>query len=343
MPKPKVSNPSQQGGHRRPEPVSHTPVVNAKSTDYKSTSGQENGSSHGEPSSERHSDRLEIVVKVKELVRLSQEQGYLTYGDINDVLPDTLATPEDLDEIYTKLRGLEVEIVDQAEVDRVKEPEPEEEPEKNRLDILDDPVRMYLKQMGQVPLLTRDQEVEISKRIEAAETTVERLVHGFGFTAKEHIALAEKLICDPPRERFDRVIRDGKVEGREKHIKTLRKIVENVRGLDAQVDEAYRQIGLAKDPNQREEFVLQFQRLNRKLQSLFPKFYFKHTVIEEMTLVAENVHDKLQACLRLLREFEETRSMSSTMNCSRLRNPNSPLSRSLFECLARISCRTTSS
>jgi RNA polymerase primary sigma factor len=307
MPKTKVNNPSQQGGHGRPEPVSNTPVVNAKSSDYHCRPGQDNGSSHGEPSTERDPGRLEIAAKVKELVRLSQEQGYLTYGDINEVLQDTLATPEDLDEIYTKLRGLEVEIVDQAEVDRVKEPEPEEEPEKNRLDILDDPVRMYLKQMGQVPLLTRDQEVEISKRIEAAETSVEQLVHGFGFTAKEHIALAEKLICDPPRERFDRVIRDGKVEGREKHIKALSKLVEVVRGLDAQVDETYRQLGLAKDPLQREEFELQFQRLNRKLQSFFPKFFFKHTVIEEMALVAENVHDKFQACLRLLHEFEENK------------------------------------
>src|SRR5215471_1277049 len=118
---------------------------------------------HPAPSKEH---AAELAEKIKELVRLSQEQGYLTYGDINDALPEALITPEDLDEIYIKLRNLEVEIVDQAEVDRIKQPEPEEEDEKSRLDILDDPVRMYLKQMGQVPLLTREQEVEISKRIE---------------------------------------------------------------------------------------------------------------------------------------------------------------------------------
>src|SRR6266540_332403 len=53
----------------------------------------------------------EVAEKVKELVRLAQEQGYLTYGDINDALPDTMITAEELDEIYTKLRNLEVEIV----------------------------------------------------------------------------------------------------------------------------------------------------------------------------------------------------------------------------------------
>ena len=54
---------------------------------------------------------------------------------------------------------------------------------------------MYLRQMGQVPLLTREQEVEISKRIEAAENEIKRIVCNFGFAGKEHIALAEKLIC----------------------------------------------------------------------------------------------------------------------------------------------------
>ena len=154
------------------------------------------------------------------MVRLAQEQGYLTYSDINDALPEGLIGPEELDEIYVKLRNLEVEIVDQAEVDRIKQPESEDEDEKVRLDILDDPVRMYLKQMGQVPLLTREQEVEISKRIEAAENEFRLVIYSFGFAAKEHIALAEKLVSEPPKERFDRVIVDKKVENRGKHLKS---------------------------------------------------------------------------------------------------------------------------
>src|SRR5437588_6339726 len=151
-----------------------------------------------------------------------------------------MITPEELDEIYIKLRNLEVEILDQAEVDRVKQPEPEEEEDKSRLDILDDPVRMYLKQMGQVPLLTREQEVEISKRIEDAENEVKKIIYGFGFAGKEHIALAEKLISEPPKERFDRVIVDKKIEGREKHLEALRKLVVSVQALDEQVDSEYR-------------------------------------------------------------------------------------------------------
>ncbi len=248
---------------------------------------------------------VDITEKIKELVRLAQEQGYLTYGDINDALPDNVVTPEDLDEIYTKLRNLEIDIVDQAEVDRVKQPEQEEEPEdKARLDILDDPVRMYLKQLGQVPLLTREQEVEISKRIEDAENEVKRIIYSFGFAGKEHIALAEKLISEPPKERFDRVIVDKKIETRDEHLKALRKLVKDVRAIDQQVDEKWSEIVAAPSKTKLEKIQMEYRKLDDKLQKTFPKFYYKQKVIEEMSLVADNIHDKFQTSLRSIRDME---------------------------------------
>src|SRR5271170_1887829 len=84
------------------------------------------------PESGKNSPGPELTEKIKELVRLAQEQGYLTYGDIHEALPANIIAPEILDDLYMKLRGLEVEIVDQAEVDRVKQPEVEEEDEKSR-------------------------------------------------------------------------------------------------------------------------------------------------------------------------------------------------------------------
>src|SRR5690242_13723126 len=89
---------------------------------------------------------IDLTETVKTLLHLAQENGYVTYDDINDVLPDGL-NPDDLDELYTKLRTLDVEIVDQAEVERAKPAQPEED-EDARLEILDDPVRMYMNQMG---------------------------------------------------------------------------------------------------------------------------------------------------------------------------------------------------
>jgi len=250
---------------------------------------------------------FDLTEKIKELVRLAQEQGYLTYNDINDALPDTMITAEELDEIYTKLRNLEVEIVDQAEVDRVKQPEPEEEEDKSRLDILDDPVRMYLKQMGQVPLLTREQEVEISKRIEDAENEVKKIIYGFGFAGKEHIALAEKLISEPPKERFDRVILDKKIESRDNHLRALRKLVKDLRIIDQQVDDKYAEWQHYGQKGKRDMSFKDFKKLDERLQRTFPKFYYKQKVIEEMALVADNIHDKIQLSLQTIQDWENQR------------------------------------
>jgi RNA polymerase primary sigma factor len=243
----------------------------------------------------------DIAEKVKELIRLAQDQGHLTYSDINDALPENLISPDELDEIFTKLRGLEIEIIDQAEVDQPREAAQEED-EKSRLDVLDDPVRMYLKQMGQVPLLTREQEVEISKRIEDAEHDLQKTVYSLGFAAKEHLAIADKLTAEPPRERFDRVVLDQKAECRETYLRGLHKVMHTVRDLDRQVDEEFRNWRTAATKAKREPHLAAFTKLNQKLQTYFGKFYYKHKVIEEMILVAENIYEKILASQRLIAE-----------------------------------------
>ncbi len=139
--------------------------------------------------SKRRIDTPEIQEKIRELIKLAKEQDYLTYDDINEILPNDLVDPDDVEAIMERLRNMEFDIIDASEVDRYKdkkrdEGDGDEEDAKadQKLDILDDPVRMYLKQMGQVPLLTREQEVEISKRIEDAEIEVAKHLHLFGFT-----------------------------------------------------------------------------------------------------------------------------------------------------------------
>jgi RNA polymerase primary sigma factor len=250
----------------------------------------------------------DLTETVKTLLHLAQEHGYITYDDINDVLPDGL-NPEDLDTLFTKLRSLDVEIVDQAEVQRTAKPaEPEEADEDARLEILDDPVRMYMNQMGKVPLLTREQEVEICKRIEDAEIEMKQIVYGLGFTAKEHIAIAEKLLSEPPKERFDRVVIDKKVANREGHLKDLRMIIKKVRASDAKVDEKYAAWLKAAQKGRKEKLGKEFARLSHKLQEVFPKFAYKQRVIEEMIVVAGNVHEKFQTGWRHIQELERQRT-----------------------------------
>lgn len=251
---------------------------------------------------------VDLTETVKTLLHLAQEHGYVTYDDINDVLPDGL-NPEDLDILFTKLRSLDVEIVDQAEVQRTtKQAEPEEAEEDSRLEILDDPVRMYMNQMGKVPLLTREQEVEICKRIEDAEIEMKRIVCSLGFTAKEHIAIAEKLLSEPPKERFDRVVIDKKVANREGHLKDLRIIIKKVRAADQKVDEKYATWQKAAQKGRKEKLGKEFAKMSAKLQEMFPKFAYKQKVIEEMIVVAGNIHEKLQTSSRHIQELERLRT-----------------------------------
>ncbi len=258
------------------------------------------------------SSTVDLTETIKTLVHLGQEHGYVTYDDINDVLPDNLS-PDDLDTLLSKLRSLDVEIVmDQAEAERAertKQPQqPEEAEDDSRLEILDDPVRMYMNQMGKVPLLTREQEVEICKKIEEAEVAMKSIIYGLGFTAKEHIAIAEKLLSEPPKERFDRVIVDKKVANREGHLKDLRKFIKKLRAFDQKVDEKYFAWQKAQQKSRKEQLQRELKKLSTKLQEMFIKFYYKQKVVEEMIVVAGNVYEKFQASTRHIAELEAQRT-----------------------------------
>ena len=234
---------------------------------------------------------VERSEKLRELLRLAKEQGHLTYNDVTEALGNGSASPEELDEVFTQLRNLEIDILEPEEVERGKSANNDESEEPGRFDLLDDPVRMYMKQMGKTPLLSREQEVAICKRIEEAEIEARKILYSFGFTAKEHIALAEKLQAIPPKERFDRVVIDSLTQQRERHLKSLVRLVKKVRQLDEAADQkflAWQQTGNARG---RGRALAAFKKLDKQLQASFPKFHFRQKVLEEMTLVAENMRD----------------------------------------------------
>jgi RNA polymerase primary sigma factor len=292
--------------------ASRLPESNGKNRTHTATSIQEAEKrlSNGGIASPSSQSTVDLTETVKTLLHLAQEHGYITYDDINDVLPDNLS-PDDLDALLSKLRSLDVEIVmDQAEAERAKQPEPaqqQEEDEDARLEILDDPVRMYMNQMGKVPLLTREQEVEICKRIEEAELEMKRIVYSLGFAAKEHIAIAEKLLSEPPKERFDRVIVDKKIANREGHLRDLRRLIKKVRTLDQKVDVKYFAWQKALQKGRKEKLQRELKKLDARLQETFQKFFYKQKVVEEMIVVASNVHEKFQASLRHLHDLETSR------------------------------------
>jgi RNA polymerase primary sigma factor len=241
-------------------------------------------------------DSPEIQDKLRELVKLAKEQGYITFDDLSEILPDSVNEPDEMDAIMTRLRAMEIDIIDSSEVDRYKDgqkasEEEEEDKTDSKLDVLDDPVRMYLKQMGQVPLLTREQEVEISKRIEDAELMVQKHIYRFGFTARAHLELAQKLV--EQRERFDRVILDKKIESRERYMKGLPRLCDQLEKSSNDVAKRYKALMALTAPNPNTKTFKEFKKAHESLQKLYPKFYFKQKVVEEFVHIADETYRRI--------------------------------------------------
>lgn len=249
-------------------------------------------------------DQPKVQEKMRALITLAKNQGYLTFDDLNEALLVEVTDPDELDAILIQLRRMEIDITEASEVVRKKKGrkdsrEEEEEKQEATLEILNDPVRMYLKQMGEVPLLTREQEVEICKRIEEAEIMVKCLVNRFGFIAQAHLDLAQKLI--EGGERFERVILDEKIESREGYMRSLPLLCKQLETLRTSIRQQYSQIlhsQARKDANK----LQAFQKSVASLQELYAKFYFKQKVTEEFVQLAD---EKFQVLVLLQAEMKK--------------------------------------
>ncbi|MDQ3621259.1 MAG: RNA polymerase sigma factor RpoD [Verrucomicrobiota bacterium] len=238
-------------------------------------------------------EQADIQDKIRELIRLAKEQGYLTFDDLNEALPDSVNDADEMEAIMTRLRSMDVDLIDASQVDRYKDgkkdsDEEEDDKTEAKLDILDDPVRMYLKQMGQVPLLTREQEVEISKRIEEAELNVQKYINRFGFIVRAYLELAHKL--QEGRERFDRVILDKKIESRERYMKHLPKLCSQLEASSANCAATYRNYVAHGGKNRDTKSYADFKKTHDSIQRLYPKFFFKQKVTEEFVNLADEAH-----------------------------------------------------
>jgi RNA polymerase primary sigma factor len=127
---------------------------------------------------------------------MGKEKGYLLYEEVNDMLPSEISSSDELDDIFSMFGQMGIEVVDSEQKFReAKEGEEGAELDltPGTLDKTNDPVRMYLREMGTVPLLTREGEVEIAKRIERGKKAVMRVITRTPMAAQEVARLAERL------------------------------------------------------------------------------------------------------------------------------------------------------
>jgi RNA polymerase primary sigma factor len=147
-----------------------------------------------------HEPEPEHEHDMESLIEVGKEKGYLTYGDVNDIIPDEMATsPADLDDLITTIGTQGIDLLDGPKFhgDKGFGLEDGEDVELDltpgTLEKTNDPVRMYLREMGTVPLLTREGEVEIAKRIERGQLRVLKAISRSPIVIREVVALGEDL------------------------------------------------------------------------------------------------------------------------------------------------------
>jgi RNA polymerase primary sigma factor len=133
--------------------------------------------------------------EVRQLITMGKEKGYLLYEEVNELLPSDIGSSDELDDIFSMFGSMGIEVVDSEQKFREKQEEEGVELDltPGTLDKTNDPVRMYLREMGTVPLLTREGEVEIAKRIERGKNAMLRAISRTNMAAQEVARLGERL------------------------------------------------------------------------------------------------------------------------------------------------------
>lgn len=243
--------------------------------------------------------------KVDELVSMAKEQGFVTYEEINEILPMSFDSADQIDQVLIFLSGMDINILNQSEVDRQKEKKKEakelEGISRRSEGSPDDPVRMYLKEMGSVPLLTREEEVEISKRIEKAQQQIERIIMRFRYSTYESLAIANTLISG--KERFDKSIVEKEIESKNEFLKLLPKLREFLQREDEIIADLLNKLN---NPKLKKQDYVKIQedieKCSIRTQAYLRRFHLRPNILEDY---AEVIMSSYERFLELEREIND--------------------------------------
>lgn len=265
--------------------------------------------------------------EVKQLIDIGKEKGFLTFDEVNDILPPDIAT-EQIDDVMGMFGEMDIEIVDSSQ--KVKLPkikidleEGEEEAEGETEEIefepgaigrTSDPVRMYLREMGSVSLLTREGEVEIAKRIEDGDREVAGIILNTPITVKEVLALGDKLrkFQINPSEISKDIEEDVEVdveEGEEDIQKTrLLEAIDAIAACDQQVTELTLAQETTKAATKKKELEKQVKESKEHLAELLRSLRLKD---RHITRVADRLKELSSKVNRVKNELAEVHAIVS--------------------------------
>ena len=177
---------------------------------------------------------------VEKIIILGRQKGYLTYDEVNDLLPEGVSSSEDIDRILDLLGSEDIQVVESEEEKEVEKPAelPKEDILSEQLKIeerflpLDDPVKMYLKQMGSISLLSRENEIELAKKIEAAEEKFKLAVLATKFARKEILAVADDILNG--KVNLEEVVKEGIKVRKNSILKRFKRLTQGIRSTRSQ-------------------------------------------------------------------------------------------------------------
>lgn len=233
--------------------------------------------------------------KIDELVAISKEQGFVTYEEINDILPMTFDSADQIDQVLIYLSGMDIQILNQSEVEKQKERKKEakelESLPKRAEGAPDDPVRMYLKEMGSVPLLSREEEVEISKRIEKAQIQIERIIMRFRYASSESIAIANYLLSG--KERFDKAITEKEVLNKQEFMNYLPKLAQLLKQEDQILEKLLTQLDHSNlKKNDRLKIMEDIEKCRIRTQAYLRRLHIRHNIVDDFVEVILRAYDR---------------------------------------------------
>jgi RNA polymerase primary sigma factor len=257
--------------------------------------------------------------EVRQLISIGKEKGYLLYDEVNDLLPADITSSDELDDLFSTFSSAGIEVVDSEKtyreeklLDRTGEGAEEVELDltPGALDKTNDPVRMYLREMGTVPLLTREGEVEIAKRIERGKLAVIKSISRTPTTARAIMTMGDQLRADERSVRElvifnDEEITDEKIDDRKRQI--LRQI-DNVRKAWQVLEKAKEKLGKiprgATTREKRKYRRARWEALRARVQlsKLIRKIEFTELVKRRLI---DQIKEGVEGVMRLKREVDQ--------------------------------------
>ncbi len=260
--------------------------------------------------------------EVKKLIDLGKEKGYLTYDDVNDMLPAEVVSPDQIDDVMSIFGEMDIEVVDANQRvslgttadDLVEEEEDEKEidgdVEGDMVGKTGDPVRMYLREMGTVSLLSREGEVEIAKKIEQGEKQVIDEVLSSPLALSYVLDLGQKIANHEIRVR-EIIKEDGEddaeyLEEEEVHEKRLLDQISKIRRTAHECDKLKRQLESKRVSSQRHQALCEAQaRYQEKIVNGLKALQLNRRQTETIADGLKKAMDRMQTLERRIKEFEQ--------------------------------------